>query len=871
MTGMNPRVPKLAEKLLSLFLPFKDKESLLATYEYIFFEQLDKHGYLIAFVWYWSHVLRTIPRYISNTIYWGVVMFKSYLLIAFRNIQKYKLYSAINIVSFSLGLAISIILAFYVIDDLTFDTFDENSDDIYRVLTIDGSGGDDARTYSITAGPLLPAMHREIPEVIGATRLFTNGNIPVKAGEDEITGPDDPDALNIQSLLADSTFFSVFDFEILAGDSLKALKEPGGVLLTAKYAALLFGKENPIGKKITTPVLENAHVSAIIEEPPVNSHIEFGIIIPLRVETNEFWFNRWENILLSGYVRLNKNADVQNVEEKIISLYREHTTTDIFTPKLQRFKDVHLGSADFLYDFMNRKKNDINIVYAVGIIGFMILSIAVINFVNLTSARASKRAREIGIRKVIGSNKSRLLFQFLGESVMLTVFTMVIAVLAVEFALPYLSGVLGKDLEINSLGSPLVLLAFALFALFAGILAGLYPALIMSSYKPTTVLKGSFSTSAAGVFVRRFLVVFQFTLTMTILTGIFIIYNQIEFLKNTDVGYNREQVVVISERNQRNNNVYMNLLSTNTNVISIGRTALTPDRLITRVEVIPEGYSEEESFMFQQFSIDGGFLSTLNIELIEGRGFSQEYPGDTLNSIIVNEAALRTAGWTSGVGKIIRQEGEGDTFVGRRIVGVVKDFHYQSVRNVVEPMMMVYREYPRNLLIRLAGGNIETTINSLREAYAQAYPNAQFDYRFLDEIFNAQFENDELFANYITLLSALAIFISCIGLFGLVSYSIEQRYKEIAVRKILGSGERKIIQLLSGDSIKWILIAIPIAWVLSYYASGIWLEGFVFRLPFTVTPYIISAVLTLAIAFLTTLGQSVRASRMQPVDNLRNE
>lgn len=797
-------------------------------------------------------------------------MLKNYLKIALRVIKKQKWYSVINILGLTIGLTVSLIIAFYVIDDLTYDNFHDDAENIYRVLTIENTSVG-AMTYSITAGPLIPAASENIPEIVAATRTFSIGRPLVAAGNVPVNELNQTTGIQLQGFITEADFFDVFSFQIIKGDKNNLLQNPNGILLTANAAEALFPGKDAMGQTITIPGINDAYIAGIVEDPPTNSHIQFEFIIPLRVENNPLWWDSWENLMLQAYVRLREGASKTDVENKLIEVSRSNNMPEIYIPKLQPLLDVHLGSAEHRYDGSNFGKNDETVVAALAVIGLLIILVAAINFINLSSARASKRAREVGMRKVIGSNKSLLIFQFLGESVFLTLFAMALSIIFVQLTLPYLDEILGKHLEINFLANPLLFLLILLVAVTIGILSGLYPALVLSSFKPVTVLRGDFQKSNIGSIIRKVLVLFQFAITIALISSVLIILDQIEYLKSLDLGYNRDQVVTMFVPNN-NRDLFKDRISTLPGVKSIGRSSGVLGSNFIRYEVIPEGSSRQNSHMFQQIWIDENFFNALQIKMEQGRSFSSDFSSDTANAIVINETAARKAGWDDPIGKRLDMiEVDGST-VSKRVIGVVNDFHFTSARQEIEPLFFQLNTQNTFLfVVKLAAGSITSTVDQIQSVYKELFPNGNFNYQFLDDVFDQQFQNDREFAENISIFSGFAIFIACLGLIGLVAFAVDQKKSEIAIRKVLGSNEVRIVFLLAKDFLKWVLLANIIAWPLCYYAIGLWLNGFVYKISLSLFPFLMSGLAALIIAFVTMLYQATKAAFANPVTNLRSE
>jgi putative ABC transport system permease protein len=563
-------------------------------------------------------------------------MFFNFIKIAWRNIKRQKIYSIINIAGFAIGLTISLVLAFYVLDDITFDRFHRDANSIYRIIMNSAREGGNYQNAAIISGPLLPASRDEIPEVLYASRLINFNQVPIVRSSVERAENDDAVRTNI--LAVDSDFFDIFSFNILSGN-ISDFKQPNAVFITPEIASAVFGEEDPSRKPLSIPNVQDAYVAGIVESPPNNSHIQFDIIVPLRVELNPVWWDSWENQVLSGYIRIHENADPKLVEEKIINLTKAHEFPDVYIPALQPLLNIHLGSSDLAYDFRNFGKKDSSIIYVMSAIGFMILLVASINFVNLSSARAVKRAREVGLRKVVGSKRWQLILQFLGESTFVTLISMLIAMMIIQFSLPYLENFLQKRLEINFISNPLLILILFGFAILVGFFSGIYPALILSTFKPAKVLKGEFETSKSGVIMRRILVISQFAITVALIVGVFTVVIQINYLKSINLGYNREQVLGIPNFLGDREDILKKQLENMPGVVSVGRSSRLMGEGLS-IETIPEGTDPSRSVNWSCIYIDEDFFKTLEISMANGRNFSSEITSDGENAAIINEAGL---------------------------------------------------------------------------------------------------------------------------------------------------------------------------------------------------------------------------------------
>ena len=798
-------------------------------------------------------------------------MFKNYIKVAFRNLFRQKTYSFINIFGFAIGLAVCLIISFYVIDDLTYDSFHDKSENIYHMLTVDNSEAEGALSSSITSGPLIAGLVDNVPDVIAATRLTGFGRVNV--GQ-VIEDPEEQieDQLQPLAIATDADFFNVFSFKVLAGESENPLHDMAGVYLTPEVAEAVFPGEDPVGKPVVAGRLEDAYIAGIVEAPPTNSHLQFGIIFPLNIERNAVWWDSWENLALTGYFRLHPNADPTQVKQKIVKYATNSGFAEVFEPDMQPLKDVHLGSSHLRYDFMNVGKNDRMKVYTLAIIAIFVLVIASINFINLSSARAVRRAREVGLRKVIGGNRNQLFWQFLGESVIITLIAMILALAIFEISLPHLNNFLQKNLTLNLIENYQFTIFIILTSILVGILAGIYPALILSGFNPLTVMQGNFKSSKKGVLLRRVLVVGQFAVSIALIIAVFIVLDQIHYLNSIDLGYNRENIAVLPNFDNDQMLVMKEKIENLTSVESVGTISNMPGGTLVRLEVVPEGYDMEKGLMYDRLMIDNDLIETLQIKLLEGRDFSADFPSDVENAALINETAMRTLGWDDPIGKKIVLIDENEANLERTIIGVIKDVNLTTVRRKVNPMVLVHSgEFMPRLLIKLKPENQEFTLQELNRIFLESFPEANLNILFFDDFFNFQFRQDRAFAINIAVFSILAILIACLGLFGLASFTTQQRQREIAVRKVLGSSVKSIVFLLTKEFARWVLIANLIAWPLAYYGMTKWLENFVYRTSFNLLIFVAAGIAALIISILTISFQTIKAANINPANALQYE
>lgn len=800
-------------------------------------------------------------------------MLKNYLMTALRNLTRNRVYSLINIIGFALGLSVFLIISLIVIDDLSFDRFHKDSKDIYRFLTQNISS---RNINAITSGALTKEVMESVPDVIATTRVFPFGQINLTTiGADE-----SEQGIQRVVLGADSNFFKVFpSFKILEGDPDHQLNAPNTAVVTRDVAHALFGNDNPIGKVVNGPNNQfQVTITGIVSDCPRNSHIRYDVILPALVNPqNSVWWESWDNITGAGYLRAQPGVTKANLESEIRKVAELNGLNDQYLPMLQHLTDVHLGSGDIRFDVLNRNKSDRTQVIMLGAIALLTLLIASINFINLSSARAIKRAREVGMRKVVGANQMQLMGQYLGESVLLTFVATVIAALIVQLSLPALINFIGKQLTFTLSNTPMLILALFGTSLIVGLLSGIYPAIILARFKPVSVLKGSFRSSKQGIALRQGLVVFQFALSIALIASVIIVLQQLHYVTTMDIGYRTEQIVETFTFNQQvapHRESYMAELRKIPTVEAVGSSVHmpafnTPGKYEAKAD---DSVSDELNLSVNFIFVGRDFVEALGLNLLAGRDFSQATSADSNVSVIANEALVRACGWDQPIGrKLIVQDVNGN-LVPKTIVGVVKDFQIFSARQRIEPVIMEYLPQGGGFVsVRIQPGAIQETLEQIQAVWKKMFPDVPFFSAFLDQQFDAQYQGDRNFATKVGVFSALAIIIASLGLLGLTSYATEQRRREIAVRKVLGSSEGNIMFILIRDFVKWVLIANVVGWPIAYFTMNRWLADFVYRMSINPLPFLIAGISALLIAMLTVSVQTYRAALTDPATVLRNE
>ena len=789
-------------------------------------------------------------------------MWKNYLITAVRNLRKHKGHTLINILGLAIGMAASLLIFLYVQREMSYDQFHTKAKRIHRVLLLDKSLGVTNTYAGITFVAMGPEIPEDVPEVEAAVRIMPRGGQAFEIQEKRYYTRD--------MVFADPDVFKVFDFELLTGDPDTALQEPYTVVLSEDLALAMFGDQDPIGKTFIWNE-EQLRVTGILAELPSNSHLQFDVMVSLNFPDEEGAFGEalrdWGWISAPTYVLLREGADDRDLEEKLIGVIRKNGVEENFSVTYQPLSEVHLQSKTIVFDRHNRNKGDLGYVYAMSAVAFFIMLIAVFNFMNLSTARSHSRAREVGMRKVVGARRRQLIWQFIGESILLCAGGLAIALGLVWLASLYLNAAFDMSLDLKLFLQPKIMGGMLAGAVLTGLVAGSWPAFVLSSFRPSHVLRGSGLTGSHGMAMRRVLVIVQFSISIALIIGSGVVYKQIQFIKHKDVGYDREQVLTIglTRENAKSFDALVEKLAQSPAILSWSASGNIPGRTMGRRGIQPEGHGEDESWIVSGMSMDEHFLETMGIGLVAGRNFSQEFGTDAEQAVIINEAAVSALGWDEPLSKTFNN-GE------LQVVGIIHDFHFATMRHVVEPLVMNFRPGPnQNLSLKLRGGSIQTGVEHLQQTWAEFFPADPLEFVFLDDEFEQLYRRETSFGSLTRGFTALAIFIACLGLFGLASHTVERRTKEIGIRKVLGAGMGGLVMLLSKTYLKFVLLANLIAWPVAYFMMRGWLNDFAYRIDIGVGIFIGSTVTSALISLFTVSFHSIRAANSDPVKALRYE
>lgn len=793
-------------------------------------------------------------------------MLKNYLKLAFRNLVKDKFYSLINILGLTIGVTCGMLLFLYVVDELSYDRYHKKASQIYRIVSYIREP-DKVNKWISTQPPLVKTLKQDYPFVENYVRFFSNGRMMFRQGERQFYEED--------IYAVDSTVFDVFTYNFIEGNP-KALQQPGSVVLTRRVAERFFGKSPALGQILQTNDSTSYKVTGVIEDVPKNSHFTFNALVSL--DQNQRNADGWGGFYINSYLLLSKNADLKKLEAGFPGLYDKYMS-GIFkrmgihiTYQMQPLTSIHLHSK-----FDGEANGDIGYVYTFSAVAFFMLLIASINYMNLATAQSSRRAKEVGLRKVMGSLKGALIRQFLTESILITLISLVFSLILVASLLPFFNNVSGKAISYMQLLSPQFVLIGLSVVVFTGLVSGSYPAFYLSSFEPASVLKGTFKARGGGFF-RKALVVTQFSISLIMLICTWIVYQQLNYMRNKDMGYDREQVLTIDYQNNQPKdkyNAFRKELLDNPNIQSVASASAPVSNIGGRIIFTVESNTGMKEMGFKPTLIDHDYLKTMGMKLVAGRNFSDELPADTANSVLINEAVMKRMNWKDPIGKKIMlgtvpADGKNPPPTAQ-VVGVVRDFHQQSLYNPIEPMIMVYRRASGVIHVKIKTRNTAQTLEYIGQKWRQTYPDKLFEYRFLDQDFENAYHADELRGKICTTFSGLTILIACLGLFGLATFTTEQRVKEIGVRKVLGGSVSSVVLLLSRDFTRLVLFSFPIAIPVAYFAMDRWLQSFPYKADMSIWIFVASCGATLLICWLTVIYQSLKAALANPVNSLRSE
>ncbi len=839
--------PKAAKLLLRILSSREREDAYFGDIEELFFDRVKRRGLGKAKLWYWREVLKATPRFVQESIRWRFTMIRNYLKIALRNIARHKGYSLINISGLAVGMACCILILLWVFDELSYDRFHENLDQLYHVVVSTEHGPGESSPWA-----LIPALKNEYPEVMKGSHFF-RATLLMKV---------DDHLFNEACALAMPEFLEMFSFPLIKGNAQNAFTDRNSVVLTEKTAAKYFGDKDPIGQTIQFNNRVDLQVTGVLKNIPANSSFQFDLLTHPVHYMGEDRLRTWSRDC-PGYVMLAANADPDLVNQKIsstINAYLKRTDTR-YDIELRPVKKMHLyavsGTDPVVY------------VYLFSIVAGIVLLIACVNFMNLATARSLKRSQEVGMRKVVGASRSDIIRQFFGESILIICVAALGGLLLVKIMLPVFNMLSQKELAFDFLKSPVLAVLFFSILAATGLVSGSYPALYLSSFQPVTIMRSAAGKGQNRQAIRKILIVSQFTAAIILIISTIMIYRQMNFIQSRDLGFNREQTVAIfMNRSVRDNYpAIKERLLRSQGILNVTAASSIPLGISNNNPVYWEGRGPENYETIKFVCCDYDYFETFGMTMSHGRSFSREFPTDR-GHYIINEAALKMTGYEDPVGRMFSmwtKEGE--------IVGVVKDFHGTSLHNEIEPTVFVlYKNLPYfYMFVKMNSAQIPAALGIIEASIKQAVPDYVFDYSFLDDYFARQYWREERLKNLLKYFTLLAIFISCLGMLGLASFMAEQRTKEVAIRKVLGARNRTIVGILSKQFIILVGASNIIAWPIAFFFMDKWLQFYAYHTDITWWVFLVSGAAALLITLLTVSFQSIRSAAANPVDSLRYE
>jgi putative ABC transport system permease protein len=882
------KLSRLGHGILSVVLGRGEHFTALGDLEEIHAGIVREKGALRAGAWYWGQIVRSLPAYVGHLVYWSGVMIRNYFITTVRTIKKQKVFTFLNVFGLAIGMAACLLALLYIRDEFSYDRYNVKADRIYRLgarlirqgqeINISGAGA-----------PVAQALKEGFPEVEDAVRFREEGSIRVKAGEASFREG------NI--VYSEPSFFNIFTVPLLKGDPATALASRRTLVLSRTTAAKYFGRDDPLGKTLLIDGADEWTVTGVFEDIPRASHFHFDLIlsfVSLDVEKDPI-ASSWMSFNFQTYVLFREGASSRGLASQLDPLVMSHMAPEVkqtmgisvedflkrsgmqIENKLQPLTDIHLRAGNGISEF--EANSDIKYITLFTAVSVFILLLAVINFVNLATARSSGRAKEVGIRKVLGSFRRDLVGQFLLESFVFGLIAFAFALLLVRLALPLFNQLAGKQMDFALLATPGIAAWALVLVVMIALLAGAYPAFFISAFLPAPVLKGELRQGVRGGLLRRVLVVFQFAVSTVLILGTLVVFRQLRYIQNEKVGFNRNQVLVLD-------NTYLlgakaealkEEMLAYPRVVKASLSGFLPvpssrARMIVAAESDPDGRNAPP---IATWTVDHDYIDTLEMAIVSGRNFSQEFATDK-EAVILNQAAVRHFQFKAPLGKrvVLHDLGpDGQRFVQQpfTVIGVVQDFNYESLRNAVEPMMLRLGSSRGKLILRIQGEDVAGTIETLRRKWAEFAPGEPFEYFFLDERFNKMYESELRIGRIFGSFAGLAVFVGCLGLFGLAAYSAAKRTKEIGVHKVFGATVPDIIRLLVREFALLVVFANLIAWPVAYLIMSGWLRNFAYRTGIGWAGFVLTGLGTLAIALLTVGFQSVKAASASPAETLKYE
>ncbi len=866
-SGYTTTLPfRIGRQFLHWILPTFFGQTAAGDYEEIYFRIAQDEGRFKANYWYWSQILRSLIPFLLNSIVWRITMLINNSRIALRVIKNHRGFSFINIFGLSVGLAAFLVIFMYVGYELSFDRFHENHERIYRLAThMPGHHHAGKDKMAVSRLGAAPAIVKNLPEVEAFTRV-----IGVRQGKIAL---DDRSFFEDGIIFADYNFFNFFSFDLIHGDASDVLSAPNSIVISQQIAQKYFGSMNPVGKVLRLDDETDMAISGVMADMPKNTQFKSDFVISLKTygSITGIALDSWRGTAYS-FILLGENIDPKNLQQKIRPFTDEHMPAHGGNPSyffLQNLGQIHLRND---LDAEMSAVTDARTLTIFGTVAVLILLVACINYMNLTTARSAMRMKEVGIRKVVGARRSQLRRQFMGETYLMTLMAFIAAIMLVAITLPPFNRFVDRSIPLLSLFSfPIGFWAFTAF-LSVSFLSGIYPALYLSRFNPGEVLQSRMMRISRRFNLRAVLVILQFAVSIILLICTLVVKGQLGFIQDYKVGYNKDQILVYNIGDSRIRNkldIIKNDLAQIPGVQYASSAMHLPSSIRSSTTLNWPGRPEDQEIQVYTAFADYDYVDLFGLEIIEGRNFSRDFTADKDGAFLINETAVRAAGWDQALGKELTTFGGGKG----KVVGVLKDFHFHSLHQPIEPMHLFFepKKWIYYLSVKIDGQDIPGTVKQI-QAYLGQYPNNDpFEYQFFDEIFDREYRNEMRFEKIVTIFAGITILIAGLGLLGLASFMVARRRKEIGIRKVMGSSEGQMVWNLLRSFLKWVVVANVIAWPVSWWMMRRWLMGFSYQAPLRLELFIFAGLSTLAVAAALICFQAIRAARANPVDALRYE
>ena len=854
------KIPILPYRILKHLMPFSIGEGCTGDIEEEFKERLRTEGNQKANRWIWSHAIKAIPKAFHAHLFWGGGMFKNFIKIAFRNMKRHKGHATINILGLTVGMSCYLLIMLYVGHEMSYDDFHQKSDRLFRIQKRYSQG----RTSVITFGPLATTLADEYPEVVQAVRIEHRDEyeLALKYGNRNFFE---------RGFYVDANFFDMFSYKVIQGDLKTALVEPFSIVITRRLAEKYFGDEDPLGKMLS--VIEDepydARITALIENVPGNSHLHFDFLLSMNslkaVYEEDDFGKLWSGYDFITYIELKEGINPAGLAAKFPAFIEKHQIRQGSEYFLMPVTEIHMQSKD---NFEILKETDLQDVQFLSAVAYLIMIIACINYINLTTARALKRLKEIGVRKVVGAFRRQLINQFLTESLCMSLVAFVLAMLLSRAVHSVLNTLLNREIHFAIFTSSRLLPELIGLVIIVGLLSGIYPALFITRFQPVEALAGKSTFLSRRSKIRNIFVAFQFCVSLGLIAGTIIVVRQLNYIQTKDLGYNREHILAMQIRDDE---IRDNLESVRTELLenpavrAVSASSHVPNRITWGGSLMSK---DNEVVRVNSCAVDFDYIKLFDIDIIAGRNFSRDFPSDRGGAFLLSERAVQSVGWESPLGREFTHWG----YKTGRVVGVFKDFHFRSLHESVRPLYLLLDPgRVRVLFVKMRPDNIPSTVNFVEKTIASFHPSHPFQYFFLDDSFNNMHQSERQFGNIIIIFSSLAIFIASLGLLGLIAFSAEMRTKEIGIRKVVGASALHVVTRMTAAYVALIFFSALIAFPIAYFLSNQWLKGFVYKVPLGWDAFGLSGLIVIVVAYLTVGYHSIKAARANPVDALRYE